>query len=129
MLENVWTSILDWFSDRSKRTKLVRGFNNAAKEAYVQGIVPTLLKAEFSKGNSEYRHQFSDWLLHGFRVTAFVGKQLSKNELIEIGTTVLSDAVLVRQLVVLGFDTLEVQGDIGVFGCMWQLTDHIAIGN
>lgn len=129
MLENVWTSILDWFSDRSKRTKLVRGFNNAAKEAYVQGMVPTLLKAEFSKGNSEYRHQFSDLLLHGFRVTAFVGKQLSRNELIEIGTTVLSDAVLVRQLVVLGFDTLEVQGDIGVFGCMWQLKDHIAIGN
>lgn len=129
MLENIWISILDWFSDRNQRAKLLRGFNNAAKTAYIQGAVPTLLKAEFSKGNNMYTHQFSDWLRHGFRVTAFSGKQLSKNELIEIGTTILSDAILVRQLVVLGFDTLEVQGDTGVYGCMWQLKDHISIGN
>lgn len=129
MLENLWNNVIGWFSDRSERTKLVRSFNYSAKNAFVSGIAPTLLKAKVSKGNSAYKHQFSNWLNTGFRIQAFAGRQLTKNELIKIGEVVLSDDVLVRRLVVLGWDTLEIHADKGSYGVRFQLRDHIALTN
>ena len=48
--------------------------------------------------------------------------------IVTIGSVILNDSTLVRRLVVLGFDTLEVHGDAGIYGCRWQLKDHIQIG-
>lgn len=127
MFANTWNIILGWFKDRMDRSRLIRDYNNAAKFAFIEGIVPTLLNARISKGERAYRHQFSDWLNTGFRIQAFTGRQLSKDELIAIGEVVLSDAALVRKLVVLGFDTLEVHGDRGCYGCRWQLKDHMQL--
>lgn len=128
MFGNVWNNLLQWFQDRSERNRLIRNFNDSARKAFVSGIVPTLLKASVSKGESSYRHQFSNWFNSGFRVQAFTGRQLSKDELVTIGSVILNDSTLVRRLVVLGFDTLEVHGDAGIYGCRWQLKDHIQIG-
>jgi hypothetical protein len=127
MLDNLWNDILDWFDDRSERSNLVRSFNSSAKNAFIRGIAPTLLKAKISKGNREYKHQFSNWMNTGFRIQAFAGRQLSKNELIKIAKVVMSDEVLVRRLIVLGWDTLEVHADGGNFGVRFQLKDHIAL--
>lgn len=127
MFSNVWNSIIEWFSDRSQRNKLVRSFNDSARNAFVDGIAPTLLKASISKGESLYKHQFSDWLNSGFRIQAFTGRVLSKNELIYIGKVILDDKILVRRLIVLGWDTLEIYGDAGMFGCRWQLKDYIPL--
>ena len=127
MLENTWNNILNWFRDRSERAKLVRSFNESAKDSFVAGIAPTLLKASISKGESSYRHQFSSWLNTGYRIQAFTGRILSKDELIHIGKVILNDSVLVRRLIVLGFDTLEIHGDAGTYGCRWQLKDYIAL--
>lgn len=44
-----------------------------------------------------------------------------------IGNAVLNDDVLVRRMVVLGWDTLEVHGDMGSFGCRWQLKDYLQL--
>lgn len=129
MFENTWNNILDWFRDRSERSKLVRSFNNSARTSFVDGVAPTLLKAKISKGESSYRHQFSNWLNTGYRIQAFTGRQLSKNEIIHIGKVILSDEILVRKLVVLGWDTLEIHGDEGTYGCRWQLKDHIPLPN
>lgn len=127
MLSNTWNNILDWFHDRSERAKLVRSFNESARTSFVAGVAPTLLKASISKGESSYRHQFSNWLNTGFRIQAFAGRVLTKDELIHIGRVILDDDVLVRRLVVLGWDTLEIHGDAGVFGCRWQLKDYIPL--
>lgn len=35
--------------------------------------------------------------------------------------------MLVRRLVVLGWDTLEVQGDEGTYGLRWQLRDYLLL--
>lgn len=129
MLDNLWNNILDWFEDRSERSNLVRSFNSSAKNAFVMGIAPTLLKAKISKGNSAYKHQFSNWLNTGFRIQAFAGRQLSKNELIKIAKVVMSDEVLVRRLIVLGWDTLEVHTDEGNYGVRFQLKDHLSLPN
>ena len=81
MLDNTWNNILDWFRDRSERAKLVRSFNESARTSFVAGIAPTLLKASISKGESSYKHQFSNWLNTGFRIQAFTGRVLTKDEL------------------------------------------------
>ena len=127
MFSNTWNNILDWFRDRSERSNLVRSFNSSARDAFVSGIAPTLLKAKTSKGESSYKHQFSNWLNTGYRIQAFTGRQLSKDEIIHIGKVILDDEILVRKLVVLGWDTLEIHGDEGTYGCRWQLKDHIPL--
>jgi hypothetical protein len=127
MFENAWNNIIDWFRDRSERAKLVRSFNESAKNSFVSGIAPTLLKASISKGESSYKHQFSNWLNSGYRIQAFTGRVLTKDELIYIGKVILADSVLVRKLIVLGFDTLEIHGDAGTYGCRWQLKDYIPL--
>lgn len=127
MLDNSWNNILDWFNDRSERAKLVRNFNESARTSFVSGIAPTLLKASISKGESLYKHQFSNWLNTGFRIQAFAGRILTKNELIHIGEVILDDDILVRRLIVLGWDTLEIHGDAGTYGCRWQLKDYIPL--
>lgn len=129
MLDNAWNAIIDWFRDRSERNKLIRSFNESARDSFVAGIAPTLLKAKISKGESSYRHQFSNWLNTGFRIQAFTGRELSKDELIYIGKVILNDTVLVRRLIVLGWDTLEIHGDKGQYGCRWQLKDYIPLPN
>jgi len=127
MLDNTWNNILDWFRDRSERAKLIRSFNESARSAFVAGIAPTLLKASISKGESSYKHQFSNWLNTGSRIQAFTGRVLTKDELIHIGKVILDDKVLVRRLIVLGWDTLEIHGDAGAYGCKWQLKDYIPL--
>ena len=127
MFENTWNNIIDWFSDRSERAKLVRSFNQSAKKSFVAGIAPTLLKASISNGESSYKHQFSNWLKSGYRIQAFTGRVLSKDELIHIGKVILDESVLVRRLIVLGFDTLEIHGDAGTYGVRYQLKDYIPL--
>ncbi|MFN1834796.1 hypothetical protein AB2B38_005995 [Balneola sp. MJW-20] len=124
---NTWNNILDWFKERSERSKLIRNFNDSAKSSFVLGIAPTLLKAKVSKGEKKYNHQFSHWLYSGFRIQAFSGRPLAKDEIIQIGKVILDDEILVRKLIVLGWDTLEIHGDKGSYGCRWQLKDHLSL--
>ena len=127
MFTNTWNFIISWFRDRNERSKLIRSFNEAARYSFIQGVVPTLLKASISRGEKLYKHQFSDWLNSGFRIQAFKGRELSRRELANIGAVIIADSVLVRKLVVLGFDTLEVIGDVGSYGCRWQLKDYMQL--
>jgi len=127
MLENTWNSIIGWFRDRSERAKLIRSFNDSAKNAFIGGQAPTLLNANISKGERAYRHQFSSWLNTGFRIQAFSGRQLAKDEIKQIGEVILNDNVLIRRLIVLGWDTLEIHGDKGAYGLRWQLKDYISL--
>lgn len=129
LFANTWNRIVEWFQDRTERNRLVRSFNDSARRAFVAGVAPTLLKASISRGEKSFRHQFSNWLNSGFRIQAFTGRVLLKNELILIGNAIISDDVLIRKLVVLGFDTLEVCGDKGMYGCRWQLKDYLQLSN
>lgn len=127
MLDNLWNNVVEWFKDRSERAILVRSFNEAARNSFVSGVAPTLLKASISRGESLYKHQFSNWLNSGFRIQAFTGRVLSKEELMRIGKVILDDSILVRRLIVLGWDTLEIQGDKGQYGCRWQIKDYLSL--
>ena len=122
-----WYKIVEWFRDRSDRQNLILKFNATAKESFILGIAPVLLNATPSRGDSSYKHAYSHWLFSGFRIKAMSGRNLTRDEMKAIGATILADSVLVRRLVVLGFDTLEVHDDIGMYGLKWQLKNFIAI--
>lgn len=99
-----------------------------ARSAFICGQAPTALKASISRGCPEYKHEFSAWMNTGFRIQALTGRQLSKEEIAFIGQVILANEMLVRRLVVLGWDTLEVHGDCGRYGCRWRLSDYAHIG-
>ncbi len=127
----MWQKIMiisEWFGEMTERFRLIRDFNRAAKMAFISGEAPTLLQSRISKGESAYRHSFSRFMAGGFRIKALTGRAITQNEMIEIGRVVLDNEELVRKLVALGWDTLEVHANEGFNGAKWPLKNHIKIG-
>lgn len=128
MANNFWNNIVKWFGDRSERSKLINNFNDNAREAFISGMVPTCMHAKNSNGDPKYKHQWSSWINRGFRIEVFAGgAPLSKDEIVLIGQVILNDSVLVRRLVVLGWDTLEVHDKSLSFGVKWALMEYAGI--
>lgn len=128
ILQNWWNHIVEWFQDSQDRLKLLRSFNQSARSAFINGCSPVLMEASISKGDSSYRHSFSKWMSSGFRIKVLSGRQLSRDEIRAVGNTILGDDMLVRRMVALGWDTLEIHSDIGKFGCKWQLREFLQLG-
>jgi len=120
--------IIEWFGDMADRYKLIRDFNNSAKNYFISGKAGTLLEAKITWGDSAYRHAFSKFMGSGFRIKALSGKYMARYELIEIGNIILNNEILVRKLISLGWDTLEVQDNHGALGCKWALKEYANIG-
>lgn len=121
-------NLIEWFSEFGERYSLVKSFNKSAKTAFIIGVAPTLLEVKITSGDSAYRHAFSKFMGGGFRIKALSGIPLERNELIEIGRIVLDNQELVRKLISLGWDTLEVHDNKGFNGCKWPLKDFANIG-
>jgi hypothetical protein len=124
----MWYRLIDWFSDVRERHNLIRDFNKSAKKSFINGQAPTLLEVRITIGSFEYKHAFSKFMGGGFRIKALSGQPLPKSELIEIGKVVLDNDELVRKLVSLGWDTLEVHDVKGYHGCKWALKNFAKIG-
>jgi hypothetical protein len=126
----IWDRLVLWFSDIRERNVFIRDWNRSAKNAYIDGIVPTLLEARTTIGTIEFRHEFSKFMAGGFRVKALSGKAMSRDELMGIGKMILDNDVLVRKLVSNGWDTLEIHDSHGLIGLKWQLKKHTrSLGN
>ena len=122
------STIQDWFSDFSERRRLVRNFNLSAREAFIRKQAPTLLESSISMGESAYRHAFSKYFAGGFRIKALSGRPLARHEMVAISEVVLSNEELVRKLISLGWDTLEVHDNSGYNGIKYKLYDYSGIG-
>ena len=120
--------IRDWFGDMAERYKLVRDFNQASKMAFISGVAPTLLEAKITMGDSSYKHAFSKFMGGGLRIKAITGRAFTRNELVELSNIILDNEELVRRLIVLGWDTLEVHDSKGVYGLKWPLSKFAHIG-
>lgn len=121
------SNMQDWFNDFSERRRLVRNFNLSARDAFVSSFAPTLLECSISRGESAYRHAFSKFMAGGFRIKALSGRPLKKEEMISIAEVVLSNQELVRKLISLGWDTLEIHDNSGYNGIKYKLYDHSGI--
>jgi len=105
----IWNRILDWFSEKSEKTKLVKEFNRKAADAWDSGDFPVFLKAKVSYGNSDYKHSNSDFF-SGFKIKVVSMNEVDNDVCRLIGMVIYSDQNLVRKLIRCGFDTLEVFG-------------------
>ena len=119
--------IREWFGEMAERYQLVRDFNRASKYAFISGIAPTLLEARITMGDNSYRHAFSKFLGSGLRIKAITGRAFKNSELIELGRIILDDEMLVRRLISLGWDTLEVHDSQGIYGLKWPLKNFANI--
>lgn len=106
----MWQNIISWFGDKLEKQSIVSQFNKSAAYAWDNGDVPTLLKAKITWGNSKNKHSFSD-SFSGFRILAMTGSYMSLEKCKVIGMIIMSDQVLLRKLMRVGFDTLEVFSD------------------
>lgn len=123
-----WNRIINWFRDMSERNKLLREWNEEAKMSYIQGLVPVLLEAVVSMGDGRYKHPFSKLLFSGFRIQIKGNHNLTKDEILDIGRTVLHNQTLVRKMILLGWDTLEIQDIQHARGVKWAFKDFANIG-
>lgn len=122
-----WDRIIRWFRDMSERKRLINDWNENARTAYCEGAVPSLLEASTSLGNVEYKHDMSKWMVSGFRIKVKGGRPLTREELLSVGKIILNNASLVRRMVVLGWDTLEVYDSISKKGFQWPLKDFVSM--
>ena len=123
-----WNKIFSWFRDMSERNKLLREWNEEARTSYIQGLVPVLLEANISKGDSRYKHSFSRLLFSGFRIQLKGTHSLTKEEILDIGRTILHNQNLVRKMILLGWDTLEILDVVHHRGVKWAFKDIAKIG-
>ena len=123
----IWDKICNWFRTLSERRKLMNDWNDNAREAFVAGVVPSLLEASTSMGNSNYRHIMSKWMMSGFRINIKGGRPLTKEDMLAIGRIILNNNQLVRRIVVLGWDTLEVYDTVNHKGLQWALKDFMCL--
>lgn len=121
----VWRRILNWFRDMSERIRLINDWNKSAKEAFILGSVPSLLEASTSMGNSKNRHELSKLFISGFRIKVKSGQSLDKMDLVNVGRIILMNPELVRKIIVLGWDTLEVYDARTKVGVQWALKDFM----
>lgn len=117
-----WSKIVEWFTNNKERNNFIKDFNKSAKEAFVSNLAPVFLKAESSFGNNTFRHQFSSFLYHGFKIRTMTGIFLENSQFIAIGDMLASNPILTRQLVTLGYDTLEITNNNGVVVKQWRLS-------
>jgi|AntRauMFilla1563_2_1112583.scaffolds.fasta_scaffold195978_2 hypothetical protein len=118
--------IKEWFHNLNERNSLITDFNSSARSAFISGLAPTFLKAQSSRGDKSFSHQYSQFN-SGFRILVMGGKNLTREELIEVGRVILSNNPLVRNLIINGFDTLEINGENDTFGSKWKLKDYLLL--
>lgn len=124
-----WNKIINWFKDLSARDRLIRDFNNSAREQFTGLAVSTLLEAHTTKGDARYKHDYSKFtMMSGFRIKVIAGRSLTKDEMLYIGRVILNNPRLIRRLYVLGWDTLEIEDTVGKRGVKWAIKDFVNIG-
>ena len=124
---NVWFKILGWFKEKSERNEFISQFNESAKLAFISGQTDTFLKASVSMGNSSYRHAFSKMFGGGLRIKAEAGGLLTRDDVKTIGQIILNDPIIVRLMISLGWDTLEVYPSGSSSGMQWRLFNQLSI--
>ncbi len=124
-----WNKIVTWFREANERQRCVNDFNDAAKNAFISNIAPVYLKAEISRGNGNYKHSMSNFFYSGFRIKTLSGRAMSYSEVESIGLAIYTNKELMRKLVTIGLDTLEICDTVGSKVKDWRITDIMQIGN
>jgi hypothetical protein len=116
--------VLDFIREFSDRKILIREFNEIARLAFVNEEAPRLLKSRNTMGDSSYKHSNSRRFFSGFRIDVKMGPKIKVEEIKFIGTIFLNNRPLLRQLMALGYDTIEVYGgDVDTY-MQWNISSY-----
>ena len=119
----IWNKIVKSFHDISDRHKFISEWNQSARIAYIAEEVPFLLEASISMGNGGFKHDISSNIHSGFRIKSGLQYRLTKDDMLTIGKAILLNSGQVRQLILLGFDTLEIYDETTRKGVQWALKE------
>lgn len=121
----MWDIVSNWFGPSMERRRLIKDFNNYAKNAFISGEVETLLKAKIISGDPDYSHRLSKFMRGGFDIEALTGKPLPESEIHEIRDKILNNKLIVRKLVTLGWDTLSITDLESDVSWQWNIEAHL----
>lgn len=113
--------LADFISDVLERRSLIRRFNDSAKYAYYKGDSDKMVKAHTSIGNSLFKHTMSK-MRSGFRIEVLNTEVLPESEAHEMAMVLLDNGPFIRQLMTIGYDTLEIKS--GFFMYNWQMSKY-----
>ena len=94
-----------------ERVRILREFNIVFREAYFEGSLERHCVVTTSPGEQSFRHELSSFYLRsGFKITIENDNSLKESDFIEISKYVFESKPFVRQLMVMGYDTLIIKG-------------------
>lgn len=112
------------------RVRIIREFNLVFKEAFMQGDIDRLCIVTTSPGLPQFKHELSSFYLRsGFKITIENDDNLTENDFSEIAKYVIESAAFVRQLMVLGYDTLIIKGKNSFTGLQIPLKEIANLHN
>jgi len=107
VIQNI-TSFL--FTGSRDRERVIRELNNGFYDMFKQSECNYLCVAETCKGEAKFKHELSStFLISGLRITIVNDQNLPKSEIIEYSKCVTESKPFVRELMVLGYDTLIIK--------------------
>lgn len=102
------TFLKDWVRNGWERNQVINSFNTSAKHAYYSRQAMYLAKARTTFGNSEFKHSLSR-MRSGFTVKIYGAYDMNKSQASDIADAILNNGPMIRQLMAIGYDTIEIE--------------------
>lgn len=111
-IRTLLTNLINTLLDGSlERVRIISQMNKAFKEYFTTGEFNRLCKVSISTGDSSFAHEMSSlWIRSGFKIIIENDFSIHESEIAELANYVTDNAIFVRQLMAMGFDTLIIKG-------------------
>lgn len=107
-----------------ERSDVINEFNKFSKQAFLSRQSTRFIVAKTTRGDSNFKHSMSHTFFSGFRLTIKNDEGLTNSEVENISKVILTNKTLLRQLMALGFDTLEIYGtNCGIYK-QWDISKY-----
>lgn len=116
----------DFIGDIIERRQVLNSFNMTAKHAYYSREATYLAKARTTIGNSAFRHELSK-MRSGFTIKVYGAHGMNKAQATEIAMALLDNGAFMRQLMAIGYDTLEIESEIQRY--QWSISDYHSLSD
>ena len=124
LVKHVFTATLDLSIET---VVLIRSMNSAFKEQFLSNQTNRLVEASITIGESRFKHSMSkSFVRSGFKLTFINDSNLKESEARDLAKYILENDHFVRQLMILGFDTLIIKGKT-TNSILFKLSDYASL--
>ena len=126
-LKNMLNSLLD---GSFERVKIINEMNKGFKELFYSGAINRLCRVSISAGAPDFSHEMSTMSFRsGFKIGIENDMDLQMSEVMDLSKYILANTAFIRQLMVMGFDTLIIQGLNNGRGRKFSLKAYAKLNN